>query len=85
VDDLNPTIGKHGFETVIGRREIELAGPVLATLVAGTHHTVHLHAKASERFDMDGADKPGSDHRGADFRNGFQRVPSPAEHVAPVL
>ena len=67
VHDIDARVVEHRLEAAIGLGQANLCRPRGGPLARGSDHAMHLHAQTAQRFDVDGADKPGPHHSRPDF------------------
>ncbi len=75
MDHIDPRVGQHGLEALVGRRQAECGGAFRSPGMAGPNHAMHLNAKPAQGFDMDRTDEARPYDRGADFRDRSWRRP----------
>jgi hypothetical protein len=67
VDHVDPRVGQHGLEGLVGRRQAERGSAFRGPGMAGSNDPVHLHAEPAQRLDVHRADEAGPDDGSADF------------------
>src|SRR5438270_10787427 len=65
VDDLDPRVGEHRLEALVGRKS-QVARTFHRALAARAHDSVHLHAQPAQGLHVHHSDETGAGHGGAD-------------------
>src|SRR5438094_8692393 len=68
VDDVHRIVGQERLEGRVGAGHTQLSGTRLAAFWRAPEHAANLDADPAQLLNVDGADEPGADHRGADAR-----------------
>src|SRR5947199_1524274 len=68
VDDVHRIVGQERLEGRVGAGHTQLSGTRLAAFRRAPEHAANLDADPAQLLNVDGADEPGADHRGADAR-----------------